>query len=95
MPIRLSNIRCERQRIGARATGRLARALDLRVGEIERWRILRKSLDARDKADLAFVYSVEVGVPQGEQRLWPRPRRSGSVAVELYSRAAVRNAAAG
>ncbi len=64
---------------------RMARALNLRVGEIDSWRILRKSLDARDKSDLAFVYSVEVRVPQGERRLVERlARRSGPVAAELY-----------
>ena len=55
------------------------------MADIDSWRILRKSLDARDKSDLAFVYSVEVNVPQGERRLVEKlARRSGAVAAELY-----------
>jgi uncharacterized protein len=87
MPIRLSNIRLSVDEPELALPVRLARALDLRVAEIEGWRILRKSLDARDKSDLAFVYSVEVSLPEGERRLVEKAaRRRGAVGVELYSR---------
>ena len=39
---------------------RIARRLKLPVAEILRWRILRKSLDARSRSDLKFVYSTVV-----------------------------------
>jgi uncharacterized FAD-dependent dehydrogenase len=34
---------------------------------VRAWRILRKSLDVRDKRDLQFVYNAEVLVPEGEE----------------------------
>ncbi len=85
MSIRLSNIRLSVDEPELALPGRLARALHLRVTDIDSWRILRKSLDARDKSDPAFVYSVEVNVPQGERRLVEKAaRRSGGIAAELY-----------
>lgn len=64
----------------------MAKALDVRPDEIERWRILRKSLDARDKHDLAFVYSVEVVVPADERRIVERAgRKRARVEAELYA----------
>ncbi|QDU60811.1 D-amino acid dehydrogenase small subunit [Planctomycetes bacterium Pan216] len=41
---------------------RVAKVLKLRSGEIERFRILRKSLDVRDKRRLEYVYTTAVGV---------------------------------
>jgi len=41
----------------------IARQLRIDVGDIETYRILRKSLDARAKFDLRFVYSVAVKLP--------------------------------
>lgn len=55
----------------------------MRPDEITRWRILRKSLDARDKQHLSFVYTAEVVIPDDEQRLLLR-RRTSSVVAELY-----------
>ncbi len=85
MSIRLSNIRLSVDEPELALPSRLARALNLRVADIDSWRILRKSLDVRDKSDLAFVYSVEVNVPQGERRLVEKAVRcAGGVAAELY-----------
>ena len=47
MPIRLSNIRLGVDESELALAGRLASALDVRPSDIERWRILRKSLDVR------------------------------------------------
>jgi len=85
MPIRLSNIRMAVDQPEPVLAGRAAEALELNENDIERWRILRKSLDARDKSDISFVYSVEVVVPQDEQKLVARAaRKRKGVAAELY-----------
>lgn len=66
--------------------GRAARALDVRPEDIQRWRILRKSLDARDKSSIAYVYSVEVAL--GDDAGWfmkSAGHRGAGVQAELYS----------
>ncbi len=85
MPIRVSNLRLGIDESEQALPQRLARALDLLQDEIKRWRILRKSLDARDKDDLAFVYAAEVAVPEDERRVTDRARvRHPELAIELY-----------
>lgn len=83
MPIRVSNIRLGIDEDEAALPERAARALGLRASDISRWRILRKSLDTRDKRDLRFVYSAEVVVPRDEVRLVAAVR-SGPVSAEIY-----------
>ncbi len=53
------------------------------------WRILRKSLDARDKDRLHFVYSVEVQVPHDEARLAELvgKRPPSGIRIERYTAA--------
>jgi uncharacterized FAD-dependent dehydrogenase len=58
--LRVSNLR-----LGVDADERelpryIAGALGVGEGDLKRWRILRKSLDARDADDLAFVYATEI-----------------------------------
>ena len=85
MPIRVSNIRLGIDEDEAALPERAAQALGLRAGDIQRWRILRKSLDTRDKRDLRFVYSAEIVVPRDEDRLVAAAAaRSGSVSAEIY-----------
>lgn len=85
MPIRVSNIHLGIDESELALPERLAGALDIRADEIRRWRILRKSLDSRDKADLKFVYTVEVAAGDDEPRLVAQAgRRRSPVAVELY-----------
>jgi uncharacterized protein len=85
MAIRLSNIRLGIDESEEALPARVARTLDLRADDIGRWRILRKSLDARDKRDLAFVYSVEVTLPADERKAIARTnRKRSSVQVDLY-----------
>ncbi|HEX3152350.1 MAG TPA: FAD-dependent oxidoreductase [Gemmataceae bacterium] len=63
---------------------RLARAVGVSVGELRGWRILRKSLDLRDKHDLRFVYNAEILVPEeDEPRILKRAAYS-SPPVEAY-----------
>ncbi|HEX3726412.1 MAG TPA: NAD(P)-binding protein, partial [Pirellulales bacterium] len=85
MSLRVSNLRAGIDEPEEAIVNRAARALDVRPADIERWRILRKSLDARDKDAIAFVYSVEVYLP--EQQHWPKRRvgkLSGGVTVEPF-----------
>ncbi len=85
MPIRLSNIRLHVDESELALPDRLARALNVPATEIQRWRILRKSLDARDKSDLAFVYSAEVVVPEDETGAIARvKRRQPSIGADIY-----------
>ena len=85
MPLRLSNIRLKVGEPEDVLRDRLAAALGVRSGDIARWRILRKSLDTRDKRDVSFVYSAEVEMPLGEEQFVIRARRGGgSTAVEPF-----------
>src|ERR1041385_8446346 len=72
MALRISNIRLRVDEPEALLPERLARLLGLRPEALVRWRILRKSLDARDKDALQFVYTAEVSVPEDEARLAAR-----------------------
>jgi len=86
MSIRVSNIRLGIDEPELALPARVAGALDVRPAEIARWRILRKSLDARDKSSLAFVYSVEVAVPEDERKLVARAtERRSALDIGLYS----------
>ncbi|MCE9604712.1 MAG: NAD(P)-binding protein [Planctomycetia bacterium] len=90
MPIRLSNLRLSIDAPEAALPAEAAALLSVRPEEIRRWRILRKSLDVRDKRDLAFVYSTEIVVaedsPAVESRLiaQAQQRRRG-IQVEQFT----------
>jgi uncharacterized protein len=75
MPLRVSNLRLGVDEPEAELAARLAKLLGLRPEELGGWRILRKSLDARDKDALQFVYHAEVRVPEGEARILASARR--------------------
>jgi len=90
MSVRVSNIRMALNEPEPALPGHLARILGISPGALERWRILRKSLDARDKDRLQFVYTVEVSTPEDEGRL-VQLAQSGAgneTRVELYEEAA-------
>jgi uncharacterized FAD-dependent dehydrogenase len=74
MPIRVSNVRLHLDEPEAELARHLARLLGLAPDALPPWRILRKSLDARDKDDLRFVYSAEVAVA-GDRDVLTRARR--------------------
>ena len=88
MPLRLSNIRLSIDEPEQALLACLARAMGVRPDEIARWRILRKSLDTRDKADLHFVYTAEVVAPEVEAALGVRKvkgkGREQTVEIEPY-----------
>jgi uncharacterized FAD-dependent dehydrogenase len=75
MPIRISNLRLPIEEPETALAGRLARLLGLPAEAIRHWRILRKSLDARDKDTFQFVYSTEVTLDQEETLVVDRARR--------------------
>jgi len=62
MSLRITNLRVPIGEAEGELPGRLARALRVPATDIQSWRILRKSLDVRDKRDLRFVYSLETRV---------------------------------
>ena len=66
MPLRVSNIRLSIDEPELALPARVAGALQLAPGEIARWRILRKSLDARNKSAISYVYSLEVALADAD-----------------------------
>jgi uncharacterized FAD-dependent dehydrogenase len=69
MAIRISNIRLHVDQPEHCLSDLLQRTLTIPPATPWQWRILRKSFDARHKAEPCFVYSVEVCLPEGEARL--------------------------
>jgi uncharacterized FAD-dependent dehydrogenase len=62
MPLRISNLRLSLDAPESVLPEHLARILGVGTEELHRWRILRKSLDSRQKDALRFVYTVEVAL---------------------------------
>ena len=69
MPLRVTNIRLPVDAPEGRLQEALERRLQIAADEIVGWRILRKSLDARSRKSLQFVYSAVVDVPDEAVRL--------------------------
>jgi uncharacterized FAD-dependent dehydrogenase len=85
MSIRVSNLRLGVDESELALPAEIARELGLQPADVQHWRILRKSLDARDKRYLAFVYSVEITTPEDESRLVAKAkRRRAGVALDFY-----------
>jgi uncharacterized FAD-dependent dehydrogenase len=63
MSLKLANLRLELDEPEAALAQKISGRLGVRPEEIARWRILRKSLDARQHDDLHFVYAAEVELP--------------------------------
>jgi uncharacterized FAD-dependent dehydrogenase len=76
MPIRISNLRLRVEEPESVLPQSLGRILGLPPGAFGPWRILRKSLDARDKDALQFVYSVELTVREDERRVVALAKRT-------------------
>jgi uncharacterized FAD-dependent dehydrogenase len=68
MPIRISNLRLPVAVPEADLPGHLARRLGVPIEELTRWRVLKKSLDARSSKDLQFVYTSLVDLPDDAAR---------------------------
>lgn len=81
MSLKLSNIRLAVEYPEAELPKVLAAKLRVPVSEVTRWRILRKSLDARSRDSLQFVYSAIVELPaEAEQHSLER----ASSEIEAY-----------
>src|SRR5713101_7540391 len=83
MPLRVSNLRLGVDEPETELSNRLANLLGLRPEDLGRWRILRKSLDARDRDALQFVYAAEVTVPEDEDRIVAAARRAGRARARI------------
>jgi hypothetical protein len=74
MPLRVNNLRLAVEAPEESLRESLAQALGVRPSDVGRWRILRKSLDARSRNELVFVYSAAVNLEDREERVF-RERR--------------------
>jgi uncharacterized FAD-dependent dehydrogenase len=86
MPLRISNLRLFLDEPESSLGDHVAHALGIAPSEIVRWRILRKSLDTRDKDALHFVYSVELTLAEEEARVLraSRSARRENLRIERY-----------
>jgi uncharacterized FAD-dependent dehydrogenase len=69
MPLKVSNIRLPVEQPESALADVVARRLGVKPDELTHCRILRKSLDARSRRDLRFVYSAVVQLPEEDRRL--------------------------
>jgi uncharacterized FAD-dependent dehydrogenase len=84
MSIRVSNLRLGLDEPEAALGAHLARVLGLAPAALSRWRILRKSLDARAKDALHFVYSAEVEADDEARLIALARRRQRDVRIEQF-----------
>jgi uncharacterized FAD-dependent dehydrogenase len=75
MTLRISNLRLSIDEPESALPTHLTRVLGIAPGSVERWRILRKSLDARVKDAFHFVYTAELATREDELRLLTIARR--------------------
>jgi uncharacterized FAD-dependent dehydrogenase len=83
MPLRVSQLRLGLDDPDSALPERLSRILAVPADELQ-WRLLRKSLDTRDKDDIHFVVSVEVRTPDDAQAIARNVTSSGGVLVEQF-----------
>lgn len=76
MPLRVSNLQLPVEAPETDLPDELARLLDVNPEDLIRHRILRKSLDARQRNGLKFVYTVSVEVPSEVQRRLAESRKA-------------------
>ena len=79
MALRVSNLRLSVDVGETALPSLLSNTLGVPLADLHDWRILRKSLDVRDKRDLRFVYNAEVRLPaDAESRVLKRAAYSSS-----------------
>lgn len=83
MPLRVTNLRLGLDDPDSALPERLAAVLGTPADQI-RWRLLRKSLDTREKSDIHFVVSVEVQTPD-EQASLRNAETQSDATVESYA----------
>src|SRR5438046_4261825 len=85
MPIRVTNLRLGLDEPLDALPDHLGELLGVSPTALD-WRILRKSLDTRDKRDIHFVCNAEVRVPEDEARVVDHARKHARGAkVELHA----------
>jgi uncharacterized FAD-dependent dehydrogenase len=85
MPIRVTNLRLGLDEPLAALPEHLGRLLGVSPAGLG-WRILRKSLDTRDKHDIHFVYNAEVRLPEDEAAVVRHARaHPRGATVELFA----------
>lgn len=77
MPIRISNIRFAVERPEADLPLAIRQKLGVDETAVVKWRILKKSLDARSRYDLEFVYSVVVDLTSEAEQFATSKKLSG------------------
>jgi len=82
MSLKVSNLQLPVEAPESELSGRIAAALRIPETEIVRWRILRKSLDARQRETLKFVYSVAAELSD-EAGFLQRPERREQIEAYL------------
>ncbi|MFN8856233.1 MAG: NAD(P)/FAD-dependent oxidoreductase [Planctomycetaceae bacterium] len=84
--LRITNLRLPVEQPEEKLPDLLARTLGVPRSDLGTWRILRKSLDARSRDDLEFVYSAAVDLPgfTETQRAAAAARARHSVQVESW-----------
>ncbi len=83
MPLRISNVRLPVDEPEDQLPAHIARTVGVKPTDLDQWRIVRKSLDLRDKHQLHFVYNFEVELHQPLPAAHlPRQTRMGR--VELH-----------
>jgi uncharacterized protein len=91
MAFRIANVRLGLDEPEASLAGQLAKVLGLRPEDLLSWRILRKSLDARVKENLNFVYTAEVTLAEADEedrlRALGRKRHTGEVRIYRHQEA--------
>src|SRR5215211_75909 len=73
MSLKVANVRLELDDPEGALPEKISERLGVGRETIARWRILRKSLDARRHDDLHFVYSAEVERFEADRFDWPEP----------------------
>ncbi|MEM9702032.1 MAG: hypothetical protein AAF907_06275, partial [Planctomycetota bacterium] len=63
--VRLTNLALPVEEPEEALPAAIAERLGVTVGELGRWRLLRKSLDARQRRGLKYIHSVAVDLPPG------------------------------
>ena len=78
MPLKVSNVRLPVEEPESALVEAIARRLGVKPDQVTRWRILRKSLDARSRRGLRFVYSAVVDLPEETSRFGGRTQSAAA-----------------
>ncbi len=83
MPIRVTNLRLPTDLPEGELAPALARTLNVPAADLAAWRIVRKSLDLRDKRRLQFVYNIELDAPDAAHWLSRKAAAGPAAQVEV------------